>query len=134
MQASFSSQTYNISALLGRNSFPSYTAKRVVVPPFQRGYSWELSHVSTFWEDVSSFHKQLSQKGGQDTYFLGPIVILPSSDCVNLLDGQQRLTTFYLVLKGNYIIRNKPYELYYFCCGGCKTKFEQEPEKYLILK
>lgn len=22
-------------------------------------------------------------------------------------------------------------ELFYFCCGGCKTKFEQEPEKYV---
>src|SRR5690554_1913861 len=28
-----------------------------------------------------------------------------------VLDGQQRLTTFYLVLKGNYIIRNNPYDL-----------------------
>jgi uncharacterized protein with ParB-like and HNH nuclease domain len=35
-----------------------------------------------------------------------------------VLDGQQRLTTFYLVLKGNYIIRNKPYELYFNLISG----------------
>ncbi|OGO25670.1 MAG: hypothetical protein A2W33_00695 [Chloroflexi bacterium RBG_16_52_11] len=98
MQGSFTSQTYNISALLGRTSFPSYTAKRVVVPPFQRGYSWELSHVSTFWDDVFTFHQQRDKKGGQDTYFLGPIVILPENDCINLLDGQQRLATATILL------------------------------------
>ena len=35
-----------------------------------------------------------------------------------VLDGQQRLTTFYLVLKGNYIIRNKPYDLYFNILSG----------------
>lgn len=35
-----------------------------------------------------------------------------------VLDGQQRLTTFYLVLKGNYIIRNSPYELYFNILSG----------------
>jgi Protein of unknown function DUF262/Protein of unknown function (DUF1524) len=98
MQGSFTSQTYNISALLGRTSFPSYTAKRVVVPPFQRGYSWELNHVSTFWDDIFAFHNQLNKRDGPDTYFLGPIVILPESECINLLDGQQRLATATILL------------------------------------
>lgn len=35
-----------------------------------------------------------------------------------VLDGQQRLTTFYLVLKGDYIIRNKPYDLYFNLLSG----------------
>lgn len=35
-----------------------------------------------------------------------------------VLDGQQRLTTFYLVLKGNYIIRNNPYDLYINLLSG----------------
>jgi hypothetical protein len=98
MQESFTSQTYNISALLGRTSFPSYTAKRVVVPPFQRGYSWELSHASTFWDDIFTFYRQFNGKDGPDTYFLGPIVILPESECINLLDGQQRLATATILL------------------------------------
>lgn len=37
-----------------------------------------------------------------------------------ILDGQQRLTTFYLVLKGNYIIRNNPYDLYFNILSGDK--------------
>lgn len=39
-----------------------------------------------------------------------------------VLDGQQRLTTFYLVLKGNYIIRNNPYDLYFNILSGDKEQ------------
>lgn len=35
-----------------------------------------------------------------------------------VLDGQQRLTAFYLALKGNYIIRNNPYDLYFNIFSG----------------
>lgn len=35
-----------------------------------------------------------------------------------VLDGQQRITTFYLVLKGNYIIRNNEYDLYFNILNG----------------
>lgn len=98
MQGSFSARTYNFNTLLGRTSFPDYSAKKVVVPPFQRGYSWEKSHVATFWEDVLGFHGQLTQKKAIDTYFLGPIVILPETGKINLLDGQQRLATTTILL------------------------------------
>jgi hypothetical protein len=98
MQGSFTSHTYNVTALLGRTSFPSYTASRIAVPPFQRGYSWEQSHVSTFWEDIFEFHNQSRSGGAQDTYFLGPIVILPNEDRIILLDGQQRLATITILL------------------------------------
>lgn len=93
MQGSFTSHTYNVTALLGRTSFPNYGARPVTVPPFQRAYSWEKSHVSTFWEDVSGFHNQREGHGANDTYFFGPIVIMPEDDNVILLDGQQRLAT-----------------------------------------
>ncbi|MCK5807955.1 DUF262 domain-containing protein [bacterium] len=35
-----------------------------------------------------------------------------------VLDGQQRITTFYLVLMGNYIIRNNEYDLYFNILSG----------------
>jgi hypothetical protein len=98
LQASFRSTTYNFNTLLGRSSFPDFTAKRVVVPPFQRDYSWEKSHVATFWDDVVRFFNRSSQAGAADTYFLGPIVILPEQDQINLLDGQQRLATATILL------------------------------------
>lgn len=97
MSATFSSRTYNFNTLLGRSSFPDYTTKRVEIPPFQRGFSWEKSHVATFWEDIWKFHEQ---SGRDDTYFLGPIVILPESDHITVLDGQQRLATATILFGG----------------------------------
>ncbi len=44
--------------------------------------------------------------------------INPEKEYLLVLDGQQRLTTFYLVLKGNYIIRNKAYDLYFNILSG----------------
>ena len=37
-----------------------------------------------------------------------------------VLDGQQRITTFYLVLKGNYITRNQKYDLYFNILSGAE--------------
>jgi hypothetical protein len=44
----------------------------------------------------------------------------PGKDYLLTLDGQQRLTAFYLVLNGNYIIRNQPYDLYFNILSGTK--------------
>lgn len=46
-----------------------------------------------------------------------------------VLDGQQRLTTFFLVLKGNYIIRNNPYDLYFNILSG-----DQEQEDGILFE
>lgn len=51
----------------------------------------------------------------------------PSREYLLVLDGQQRLTTFYLVLKGNYIHRNNPYDLYFNILSG-----EEEGEDDLL--
>jgi hypothetical protein len=90
LSGTFSSRTYNFTTLLGRSSFPDYTTRNVVIPKFQRGYSWEKSHVATFWEDLWDFHENA---GAEDTYFLGPVVILPEIGQITILDGQQRLAT-----------------------------------------
>jgi hypothetical protein len=95
MSGTFSSRTYNFNTLLGRSSFPDYTTKRVVIPQFQRGFSWEKTHVATFWEDIWEFHQQAVRS---ETYFLGPIVILPESEYITVLDGQQRLATATILL------------------------------------
>lgn len=60
---------------------------RLMVPTFQRGYSWEDQHVRSFWNDISAADRPRK-------YFLGPIVVLnESGDITQVLDGQQRLAT-----------------------------------------
>lgn len=85
MNGSFDSHSRNFGELLGQ-----YERRPVIVPQFQRGYSWEKQHIAMFWNDLLDFHSRVASS---EKYFLGPIVILPQEDQITLLDGQQRLAT-----------------------------------------
>jgi len=67
-----------------------------VVPEYQRGYSWTVTQCDKLWQDIESF----IGSDATDPYFFGTIIV----DCsdprtFNLIDGQQRTTTFLLLLK-----------------------------------
>ncbi len=66
----------------------------IVVPEWQRNYSWTTSEVDTFWKDLLLFDKAYPIHNVLDQeYFLGSIVIVDNSTSHLLLDGQQRLAT-----------------------------------------
>lgn len=66
------------------------------IPEYQRGYSWTTMHCDKLWQDIEAF----IDSGADDPYFFGTIIIDCSTDnCLNLIDGQQRTTTFLLLLK-----------------------------------
>jgi hypothetical protein len=59
------------------------------VPPNQRPYAWEESHVRTLLQDYSRANDSENK-----TYFLGTIVLTPgSAGRLEVADGQQRLAT-----------------------------------------
>lgn len=67
-----------------------------VIPEYQRGYSWDIPRCDKLWQDILDF----IESEPEDPYFFGTII----SDCSNanqfsLIDGQQRTTTFLLLLK-----------------------------------
>ncbi|MCC8114893.1 MAG: DUF262 domain-containing HNH endonuclease family protein [Bacteroidales bacterium] len=69
---------------------------RFVIPSYQRGYSWTTDNCAKLWDDIQTFRSTASE----DPYFFGTIII----DCstpgeLNLIDGQQRTTTFLLLMK-----------------------------------
>lgn len=69
---------------------------KFVIPEYQRGYSWTTVHCDKLWQDIESF----IDSGAEDPYFFGTIIIDCSTDNgLNLIDGQQRTTTFLLLLK-----------------------------------
>jgi uncharacterized protein with ParB-like and HNH nuclease domain len=78
----------------------STTNPPIVVPEWQRSYSWTTSHVEAFWNDLVYFqdrHTPESIKTAE--YFVGSIVIVAAStDQHLLLDGQQRLATSAILL------------------------------------
>jgi len=69
------------------------------VAAYQRGYRWGHDEVRQLLDDIKS-HKQDAGKGEPADYFLQPIVVLKRDDgSWELVDGQQRLTTLFLVTK-----------------------------------
>jgi hypothetical protein len=81
-----------------------------VIPEYQRGYSWDITQCDKLWQDIESF----IGSGGKDPYFFGTIIVDCSKDKkFSLIDGQQRTTTFLLLLKAllirlNYVISKLP--------------------------
>ncbi|MBD2690738.1 DUF262 domain-containing protein [Anabaena catenula] len=72
-----------------------------IVPDFQREYVWQKDQVQKLLEDL---FEGLGLDEGDTTlseYFLGSIVVYPDStddkQTFQLIDGQQRLTTIYLI-------------------------------------
>jgi len=91
MFAAYDAESKNVGDLLSDN-----LRGRIVVPKFQRGYSWQKKHVDVFWKDVRRFQLEKPQKGSPDKYFLGPIVVMEhenDKEIIYILDGQQRLAT-----------------------------------------
>ncbi|MBZ0264209.1 DUF262 domain-containing HNH endonuclease family protein [bacterium] len=70
------------------------------VPDFQREYVWERDHVEKLLQDVNDeFYDEEGTLIKGPEYFLGSIVVCKDEDSIyNLIDGQQRMTTIYLVL------------------------------------
>lgn len=59
------------------------------VPSYQRGYRWGEEEVTRLLDDVL--------QNGKKNYCLQPIVVRKKGDTFELIDGQQRLTTLYLI-------------------------------------
>lgn len=70
------------------------------IPSYQRGYRWSIKEVEDLLNDISEFRpRQVGDTDEKTWYCLQPIVVkkLPD-DQYEVIDGQQRLTTIYLIL------------------------------------
>ena len=67
------------------------------IPEYQRPYSWGKDHCDKLWQDIEDFIASDSK----DRYFFGTIIIncQDNDTRFGLIDGQQRTTTFLLLLK-----------------------------------
>lgn len=78
-----------------------------LIPDYQRPYAWEETECQTLWEDIFTFafpdNNCKKFDSDNDEYFLGPIVTFKNNDKkLEIIDGQQRLTTLMLLLRAFY--------------------------------
>ena len=82
--------------------------EKFVIPEYQRGYSWTITECDKLWQDIEGYiaSSEVNESGKKDPYFFGTII----ADCsdtnnnmISLIDGQQRTTTFILLLKALFM-------------------------------
>lgn len=67
------------------------------IPAYQRGYRWEKTQVKTLLNDL---YQCMEANGQEKEYCLQPVVVQKRDESqYNLIDGQQRLTTIYILLR-----------------------------------
>lgn len=85
--------------------------KQFFIPHYQRGYRWTEQQVTQLLDDIDSFWpREIPGRKGEETFYcLQPIVVKELSDRIKeenklegtwyeVIDGQQRLTTMYLII------------------------------------
>lgn len=82
-----------------------------LIPDYQRPYAWSEAECQTLWEDLFAFAFPENEQGDPDAdkfktdeeYYLGPIVTFKNENGqLEVIDGQQRLTTLMLLLRAFY--------------------------------
>lgn len=89
----FPLEELSISQLFCADSSATYE-----IPIYQRNYAWEEDQIKTLIQDVYDACKSTVEH--PSTYYIGTLVSFDKGDrTYEVIDGQQRLTTIYIILK-----------------------------------
>ena len=76
-----------------------------LIPDYQRPYAWGEEECLTLWGDLFAFafpEDNYQKFNNEDEYYLGSIVTYKKGGKLEVIDGQQRLTTLMLLLRAFY--------------------------------
>ncbi|WP_107949277.1 DUF262 domain-containing protein [Lysinibacillus parviboronicapiens] len=72
---------------------------KFIIPEYQRPYAWSDEQIQTLFEDLVEYTKN----NNESTYFLGTIVSYENENGEQeIIDGQQRITSLFLLLRALY--------------------------------
>ncbi len=103
--------------------------KRFLIPLYQRQYAWKVKpQLNLLWEDVErAINRLTTDRASLTPHFMGAIVIAQIKtfgkqvQAFEIIDGQQRLTTFQLLLSALRDVAN-----------SAGSKYADETQKYLL--
>lgn len=76
--------------------------KKFVIPEYQRPYAWSDEPIQVLFDDLSEYTHNTNDDD-ESTYFLGTIVSYENENHEQeIIDGQQRITTLFLLLRAIY--------------------------------
>lgn len=68
------------------------------VPKYQRGYSWDEENFTDLWEDITERILE-----SDESHFFGPLILSSQANGgYEIVDGQQRITTFTILIRAMY--------------------------------
>ncbi|WP_139452070.1 DUF262 domain-containing protein [Campylobacter armoricus] len=76
------------------------------IPPYQRLYEWNKEQIQTLLNDIKTKFDEDKKDENKNEYFIGNVVVSKKDDKYLLIDGQQRLTTLFLI--GFYLSYKNP--------------------------
>ncbi|MBP5286877.1 MAG: DUF262 domain-containing protein [Elusimicrobiales bacterium] len=86
---------------------------KIKIPDYQRPYVWPDDMIETLFDDLQNFFEEY---GKDSEYYIGnAIICLDNENNINLIDGQQRITSLTLLLRALYkTIEETPNNSVYF--------------------
>lgn len=98
------------------------------IPNYQRDYAWEAHNITELWEDLEEAKAVSEDKNNSNEmgHFLGTIVLAKRNDGVyDIIDGQQRATTIYLLRYALNALKNNPqYNINIFLDDDGKSRLQ----------
>ena len=89
----------SLAATLNSSEVDVYT-----IPQYQRPYTWSQENFELLWEDLTDAYEEylqaIEESRTPEYYFLGPVVFVKNTAkrSFDIIDGQQRTTTFHVLL------------------------------------
>ena len=77
---------------------------KLIIPIYQRSYEWTLENCKVLYDDI-----MMIVNGDRKKHFIGSIVSVKTNDSLNvkqIIDGQQRILTVYLIYLAMYNLIN----------------------------
>ncbi len=81
-------------------------ARRFMVPIYQRQYQWGTKRLEPLWDDIVAKADEVLSGDSKFMHYMGALILAPTGDAnkfaitpsIQVVDGQQRLTSFQLFL------------------------------------
>jgi uncharacterized protein with ParB-like and HNH nuclease domain len=103
-------------------------SEKFFIPSYQRGYRWTDRQVTNLLDDIWSFRLNSETESKEAFYCLQPIVVSKMNGEWEVLDGQQRLTTIYIILE--YLKEG----LSFFGKQNFSIRYQTRPDSETFLK
>lgn len=107
---------FEVNEYMLRDIFNIARFKRFIIPSFQRSYAWGWEQCEKLWNNIfDKYENALNDDEDTSAYFLGTIITYKDDQTpngqaleVNIIDGQQRITTLLLLFRAiHHVLSNK---------------------------